>query len=188
MAASRWSQSSTYNFNVLLLKQHVSPISRCINQNVRVPPLARIGAGCTIYRVANGRLRTAVPRIKRERTLHIHDLTPPNIAASQHILRRHETELVYEELDKNIVTFHLDARDACSCGIVDTRTSFTSLGTHSSSPGGDARIAFSAEQREDGVKTELPRDCPTPAQLSFVLLKLREEVCLRLKTIIRVPI
>ncbi|KAL5483778.1 hypothetical protein EMCRGX_G020192 [Ephydatia muelleri] len=73
----------------------------------------------------------------------------------------------------------MDARDACSSGIVDTRTSvssFTSLGTHSSSPGGDARVVFSAEQREDGVKTELPRDRPTPAQLSFVLLKLREEL------------
>ena len=199
MAASRWSQSFTYDFNALLLKQRVSPISKCINPRAHVTrtPLARIGVGYTIRRVANGRLQTAVPRmIKREQILHSHGHTSSNVAVSQHMLWRHEAELVYEDLDRNIVTgsysFLLEpyhardvGRDVFTCGIVNTRTtnvsSFASLVNHCSSPEDHTTVAFSAEQREDRVVTEPPRDRPTPAQLSFVLLKLREEVCLRLR-------
>lgn len=195
MAASRWSESITYDLNVLLLKQRISPIKRCINQRVRV---TRAGARCTTRRTVSDRLQTAVlPMITKQRTLHMHDLTHSNTAVSQHLLWRHKA-VAYEELDKNIVTGNSSsllvqschAQHVFNCAIVNRRSS-TLVSTHtplkrpSFSPG-ESTVEFSAEQSEGAVKIEHPND-PTPTQLSFVLLKLREEVSVLLGNYVQSP-
>ena len=185
MAASRWSDSIKHDLNVLLLKQRISPISRCINQRLRVTPLTREDARRTTRRMVIGRLRTSVlPTTTKERTLNVHHLSPFNIVASQHLCWRHKAGLVHEELDGNIVAdrcsrlFQLElfpTRDQFSYAVVSRRTNALVSSLTPSGPPGGSIVTFAAEHKVE-VKSGHPNHRPTPTQLSFVLLKLREEV------------
>lgn len=177
MAASKWSHSVARDFNALLLKQRIPPASSCTNQlRVRFSPSStRLRVGCTTRRVAGGRQRTAVPRIIRERALYTHDLSTVHIGVSQSLRLGHEAK---PQLDRNVAnggaSYPLQSESR------DTFTSLSLSGERNAFSFGTVRIntatvAFSAEQK-DGMKMEDPRNGATPAQLSFALLKLREEL------------